>query len=921
MLTIRPAELRARADEALRIAAVEPAAAIALAQGVRTVARRERAWELVSLSERTLGVAAMQQSRLDDAITHLRVAVETGRRAHATAATGEARMSLASALLLHGEPGRSFRQIETALTELDGVPAARARTQRAAMLQELGQFDDALEDLRRALPVLRRAGDVQWATRALSNRGLLRISRREFGAARADLLAAQELSREHGLTLPDAIVEHNLAWLESQRGEVPEALRHLAAAEQMFAELGMATGSILTDRAELLLSVRLLGEAMETARAAVAADRDAGRVNHLPESQLLLSTTALVAGDPDEALDAAQEALRVFQRLGRPGWVALARFARIQARVAAGRRVTPAQCRRAAEELDRAGWRVPALEALLLAGTLSLERGEVAQARTDLARAGRVRRVGPADARARAWLAEALLREADGRPGAALRALRAGLRVLEEHRATMGATELRAHVSLHRGDLARSGLRLALESGQARRVLWWAESSRTTAAMAGRVGTPSDPVLADLLAQLRAVMSSIGEQRAADDPAAPAVRRQVALERRIRDHTRQAAADTGSSRFGVDVRTLQETLGEASLVEFVSSGDALLAVTVNRRAVRLHELGPVEPVAAELRQVSFALRRLAAESTSPTRAEGAGRTLARAGRRLDDFLLAPLRASIRDGALVVVPNGVLQGVPWALVPSCAGRPVSVSPSAALWRAAAATPVQAPRRVAVVAGPGLPGAYAEALAVGERYPGSALLVEQDATADRVSVELDGADLAHLSTHGLVRGDNPMFSSLSLADGPFTVYDLERLRAAPRHVVLAACDTGHSTVVGHGEILGFTAALMHGGTSTLVAPVVPVGDAQTVDLMLGYHDQLRQGRAPGEALAAAQTRLLDAADVRAMAAAASFVCLGHGGGTAQTLAPSTGVGTGASAPGTGGTGTGGGPAVPSRSPNRA
>ena len=149
---------------------------------------------------------------------------------------------------------------------------------------------------------------------------------------------------------------------------------------------------------------------------------------------------------------------------------------------------------------------------------------------------------------------------------------------------------------------------------------------------------------------------------------------------------------------------------------------------------------------------------------------------------------------------------------------------------------------------MVAGPGLPGARSEAGAVAAVYPGARLLDGPDAAVSRVAEAIDGAALVHLAAHGWLRSDNPMFSSLSLADGPFTVYDLERLGAAPRHVVLAACDTGHSAVVGHGEILGFTAALMEGGTSTLVAPVVPVADAETVELMLGYHDGLRRGRSP-------------------------------------------------------------------------
>lgn len=886
-------ELRSRAEEALRIAAVEPSEAIALAEVVATRARPQRAWETVSMAERALGVAAMHQSRLDDAIDHLRTAVSLGRRAGAPAVTGEARMSLASALLLRGEPGRSFRQIGDALIELDGVQAARARTQRAAILQELGRLEEALEDLRRALPVLRRAGDAQWATRALSNRGLLRISRREFALARADLLAALDLSREHGLTLPEAIVEHNLAWLESQRGDVPEALQHLSRAEEMFAALGMATAAILTDRAELLLSVRLLDEALETAGAAVAANIEHGRANHLPESQLLLSTIALMCGDHEAALEAADKALGGFLRLGRDGWVAKARYARIQALVQAGAQVLPAQCRRVAEELDVAGWRVPALEALLMAGQVALERGDVAQARSDFARAGRVRRVGPTDARARAWLAEALLREADGNRPGAMAALRAGLRVLEDHRATMGATELRAHVSTHRGAIARTGLRLAVESGGARRVLWWAESGRTTAFLPRQALPPADPVLADLLADLRGVMATIEEGRAAGDSTTGAVRTQVRLEARIRDHTRQAAGAPGHGdgrrsnlrERRLDLHEVQEALGDSALVEFAAVGDRLLAVTVTGRAVRLHELGPLGPIETELRHTHFALHRLASGTTSAGRVAAAGDTLRRAGERFDAHLLTPLRAAIGERPLVIVPTGAVQDVPWALLPSCLGRSVSVSPSATLWYAAAGTS-PATSRVVVVAGPGLPGAYDEVRAVADRYPDPEVLVGDEASAERVSAALDGADLAHLASHGLVRGDNPMFSSLALADGPFTTYDLERLRSAPRHVVLAACETGHSTIVGHGEILGFTAALMRGGTATLIAPLVPVGDTATVGLMLAYHDGLLVGRSPAEALAEAQRGLLAGADERARAAAASFVCLGAGTGASRS-----------------------------------
>jgi CHAT domain-containing protein len=295
--------------------------------------------------------------------------------------------------------------------------------------------------------------------------------------------------------------------------------------------------------------------------------------------------------------------------------------------------------------------------------------------------------------------------------------------------------------------------------------------------------------------------------------------------------------------------------------------------------VRLHALGPVDRIRDAAQYIPFALRRLSAGRARAASLQAATDVLDRAGDLLDDVLLRPLWRHLGDVPLVVVPVGPLQSVPWSLLPSCVGRPVSVSPSATLWHAAAARGRPSPGRVVVVAGPRLDGARTEADAVAGLYPGSRVLVGDDATAANVQEAMDGAALVHLAAHGTVRSDNPLFSSLSLADGPFTVYDLERLRRAPHHVVLAACDTGRSEVVAGDEILGFTAALMAGGTGTVVASVVPVADSPTVSLMAAYHRELGAGSAPAEALARAQAQMRTQPPAF-RAAAAGFVLLGIG-----------------------------------------
>ena len=142
-------DLLAAAEKALQSAALDPGGTRTLSRSVLETAVPERAWEVVSTAERALGVAAMTLSEIDEAIVHLRAAVIAGRRAGCSRRVGEARMSLASALVLRGQAGRAAREIEAATRDLSGVEAARAHVQRAAILQELGKDNDALQELRR----------------------------------------------------------------------------------------------------------------------------------------------------------------------------------------------------------------------------------------------------------------------------------------------------------------------------------------------------------------------------------------------------------------------------------------------------------------------------------------------------------------------------------------------------------------------------------------------------------------------------------------------------------------------------------------------------------------------------------------------------------------------------------------------------
>jgi CHAT domain-containing protein len=196
------------------------------------------------------------------------------------------------------------------------------------------------------------------------------------------------------------------------------------------------------------------------------------------------------------------------------------------------------------------------------------------------------------------------------------------------------------------------------------------------------------------------------------------------------------------------------------------------------------------------------------------------------------------------------------------------------------RAEGEPPAMVDGRVALVAGPDLPGADREVAQLAAVHTGAHPLCGREATVAATSAALDGSALAHLAAHGTFRGDNPRFSSLRLADGPLLVHDLERLPAPPSTVVLSACYAAESVVHAGDEVVGLAGALLALGSRTVVASVSPVPDEPSASWMVGLHRALAGGTAPAEALAAATGSVpLDAA-AGPTVALAGYACYGAG-----------------------------------------
>jgi tetratricopeptide (TPR) repeat protein len=883
--------LAEKAAEALRLAESAPEKAVPLAAEVAARAADAGEPEAGSVAERAWGLALRHAGDLEQAVAHLDEAVRLGRRARSALLVGKARITLAFALFERGRTQPALAAVDAAARGLDGSDRAEALAQRGVILAELGRLDEAMACFRAALPVLRESGNTLWAWRVVWNRGLVHGYRYEFAAADADLREAERLSGELGLAVQVGYAQANIAHMAGLRGDAPTALDYLQRAERRIRAHGAQVGRLLQDRSELLLSVRLISEARESAEQAIDEYVKERREVKLPEARLLLARVGLLDGDAASAMHQARLAEREFTRQQRPEWAALAQLTGLAARRAAGQRLrvgVPA-LDRLMTTLAAAGWPTATMESRVLAAQILLERRDTGPALDLLHEAGRVRRRrAPATLRARAWYAEALRRSATGARRGAATALRSGLRVLDEHHAVLGATDLRAHAAGHRIDLTDLGLRLAFQDGRPTQVFEWAERGRASHMLRRPVRPPDDPALAVALARLRGILAEVGElgRGQADAPRmARLTRQQVALEREVRDLTRLQPGTPGQGTDHrsepVPVDALSDLLDGWALVEFVVLDGTVYAVSLVGGRLRMHRLCAEADIDKDLDRITFALHRMIRRDDDPASADAADHLLRRAAGRLDARLFGPLR-ELGDRPIALVPTGSLQCLPWAVLPSCAGRPLTVSPSATLWYAAASRPVPAAGHVLAAAGPTLPGAVDEALAVAAIY-GVSPLLHPAATVTAVHAGLSGAAIAHLATHGHLAAHNPLFSNLQLSDGPLLAYDLERLDRPPHTVVLAACDSARSVTKAGDELLGLGATLLSQGTTQLVASVLPVLDIDTAPVMTDLHRLVAAGEPVAPALAAAQQRSTGTA---AAATAAAFICLGAGRGIPPT-----------------------------------
>ena len=797
---------------------------------------------------RVMGNAARELRRVDESVEHLQAAVATAVSLGDRRLEGLATMSLAATLSYTGDFEGSLGLAARSVELLEGEDRILALGQQAGLLARAGRHDQGLEAFTEALDATSPSTNERVLGDLWMNRGVLYGWAGEIDAAERDTCNALDVFERLGHTKRAADVRHNLAWLAGRRGDLVEAFRRFDDAERVYRALGLSGAAIFPDRSEALLAAGLTKEALALAERAVEDLEAAGDDVDVAEASILVARAALLAGDPQRAEAASAVSSRLFELQGRGGWWAAAASLHVESRLRAG--VADEHDVGRIEEVISAatesGLGAASAEARVVAAELAAERGDW----TGLQRHLDV--LDTADlglaARCRRSLARVGLLTAAGRVDDALLECRRAVEEFGALAAALGGTELRAHIALHVAQLVDAGLGLAVGSGDWEAALEWSERQRAAALDAAPVRPPEDRQLAGDLDRLRSVLTELDAMARDGINDQALLRESIDLQDRVRRRSRHVAGE-GPPAPGADATIDLPSTDVAAWVSFVDVDGQLTALRVVDGQADVVPLG-----ACAVTQREAALLR----TTLTMHLNAVGRGIAKdpepvllAAADVDAAIVAPLE--LPPGPVAVSPIAGLHDLPWGLLPSLRHQTFTLAPSRALWQRCRARISASRAHVVVAAGPDVPLADVEAEHVAACHQESRILAGRAATVASVEEAMLGADVAHLVCHGRFSSQNPMFSSLLLADGPMFVYDLERLAPAPGVVVLSACHAGsHATPVGR-EILGLTASLLARGPRSVVAATVPIPDAlSTVGLMTQLHTSLAAGAGAAAAL---------------------------------------------------------------------
>ncbi len=749
----------------------------------------------------------------------------------------------------------------------------------ANLLYRQDRFEEAISLYEEVESRFRQYGEPRDVAAVLRNKAVCQLSLSRFHDALETHRASREYSAAHGMPKLIAEADYNIAYLYFLRGDYLAARDLYEDARREAKRAGDTYHAALCDldQAEMWIELNLISDAAGMARRASRAFQKLGMGYERAKAQVFLALCAGRQGELERALSLLQRARKHFEAEANAVWPALIDLqAALLLEHAGFSAKARGRARRALGFFSPTVLPARAIQCRLLLARTDLEQGRILPARIHVSAAERLLPFAQSPVLAgHTWWVAGGIAEASREAGAAEQFYRRAQEQFESLRDRLHAEELRLSFFQDKSGAYGAHFRLQLREGDLAGAFQTAERAKSralAAALRPRVRDAAED--GGGLNGLRETLNALYRQLEEQELRPEAAKKQTGLQARIESVEAELRLALENRQAEVrpsplpTVESVHRSLpAGTALVEYFLAGGQFHAFAFQDGATKAYSLAREADVLRQVRYLQFQLARVRQAIALGQRLSVKATETCQHLNALHEMLVAPI-AGIPDARhCVFVPHGILHGLPFHALFD--GRrylgenaAVSIYPSAAVFlrQGEAVRPI--PRRGAAVFGvpdAAAPQIRAEAIAVAELMDGASLFLGEEATLRRLEAAGGEAGILHLATHGKFRRDNPWFSSIRLADGPLSLYDLYRLRLPVDLVTLSGCSTGVSAILGGDELVGLVRGLFQAGARASMLSLWDVSDVSTLRFMREFYARLGGGAEAALALQGAQAEV--------------------------------------------------------------
>ena len=827
------------------------------------------------------GVGIYNQHDTAGSLRVYRMAIDAAGRGGFKIIEADARSNVSINFTRLGEFEEALQEVNRAVELYGGANVsskfANTLNNRAVTYKDLGDFDHAREDYAQAEQMYPQLGDEVGLARVLNGEGQLLLDSGDYRGALLAFEKSLALAERHDQKLGEAFVLNNIAAVYSAQGNftlaISFALRSL--------KLKQALGS-KEDTATSLISLGVIyqkggrdNDAIASFESAAQLGRDTGRKTVTAEALRELGTLELHRKHYAASLEYLESCLQLYKETGSAVYEerALARIAQVY--------LLQREYSRAAEVAERS-----------LA--LARDHGATPDLFIPGVVAGKSYRALGRNREARVALEDAVAAAEEGRDRVA------------------GDEQSRQKFFAERVEPYHELIALDLAEGQQEAAFRMSERAKSRVLLdlvaPGRTGVdriltaPERAREADLHRRLSLARAQLATL--AKNPANAADRVRIAKAKvenaqvelaNFRSVLYTAHPELSARRGDVSPVTLAQAAellpdSESAILDYeVTAENAFLFVITKSSsgpAIHVHKLA-VDGPRLQLMVTEF-------------RAKMASRDpgFAAVAERLYRTLLSPARAELAGKKLLIVaPDADLWQIPLAALRSSAGRyliedaAVVYTPSLSVLhtlREVKRAPAHGRPTFAAFGDPDgdNPNANREVKTLAQLYGSdeTATWIGSQANVPNFRARAGAFEVVHVAAHGVFDDEDPLRSHLILHksedDGHIEAGDIQDLQLKARLVVLSGCETARGRFAEGEGAIGMSWAFLAAGSRAVVASQWRVESTSTTELMLQFHKSLLAGQGDAQALRQAALGLMKTERFRHPFYWAGFAVYGDG-----------------------------------------